>query len=128
MLSKFKIFKGYKATKAAVLTAKTAITFGKSFRATLTAIKAGSIAAGTATTGIGGLVMMAVWIIVDVLLGEIFEWLSNRNVCTLLPLWWENYPFVAGVKDGEKILLTSSNAVGTDENDQSDGIERTENE
>ena len=117
----YKVFKGYNAVKAVVGA-------GKGIKATLSAIKAGTIAAGTATTGVGGLVMAAIWIVVDILLGEIFEWLSNRNVCTLLPLWWENYPFVAGVKDGEKILLTSSNAVGTDENDQSDGVERTENE
>ena len=57
---------------------------------------------------------------IDRLLDNIFEWFSNKNVCVLLPLWWENYPFVSGVKDGEKILLVQSNSTGTPENNRMD--------
>lgn len=96
----------YKAVKGAA----------KGIQITLTAIKAGTIATGTAAGGIPGLVIAAIWIIVDILISEIIDWFSNRNVCVLLPLWWEGYPFVAGVKDGEKILLMGSNANSTDEN------------
>ena len=53
---------------------------------------------------------------------EFFEWLSNKNVCILLPLWWENYPFVTGVKDGEKILLMQNNSSATEENTKGDMI------
>lgn len=87
---------------------------------TLSAIKAGSIATGTAAGGLPGLIIAAIWIVVDILLQEVFEWISNKNVCVLLPLWWEGYPFVSGVKDGEKILLVDSNATGTDENNKAD--------
>jgi cell wall-associated NlpC family hydrolase len=93
---------------------------GKGIKATLTAIKAGTIATGTAAGGVPGLVMAVIWIAVDILLSEFFEWLSNQNVCVLLPLWWEGYPFVAGTKDGEKILLMDSNSNSTDENTRED--------
>jgi hypothetical protein len=39
-------------------------------------------------------------------------------------MWWEGYPFVAGVKDGEKILLMNNNSTATKENTQDDGIKR----
>lgn len=35
-------------------------------------------------------------------------------------MWWEGYPFVAGVKGGEKILLVDSNATATGENTRAD--------
>jgi hypothetical protein len=106
-----KIYDGYKVVKAT----------GKGIKATLAAIKAGSIATGTAAGGVPGLVVAALWLAVDILLDELFEWLSNQNVCTLLPLWWEGYPFVSGVKDGEKILLMNNNANATEENTREDG-------
>ena len=59
-------------------------------------------------------------IVIDAILSEMFEWFSNKNVCTLLPLWWEEYPFVSGVKDGEKILLIKSNSTATPENTRDD--------
>ena len=65
---------------------------------------------------------------IDALLDEFFEWFSNKNVCTLLPLWWENYPFVSGVKDGEKILIMPSNSTATPENRREDAIEVESND
>jgi cell wall-associated NlpC family hydrolase len=59
-------------------------------------------------------VTLVVTIVIDALISEIFEWLENRNVCVLLPLWWEDYPFVCNTKDGENILLLKVNDM-TDE-------------
>ena len=78
-----------------------------------------AIGGAAAGTGIG----IPVWIAIEVLLRlakSLLEWIENRNVVVLLPLWWEGYPFVSGVKDGEKILLCSSNANATDENVESE--------
>lgn len=108
-----KVYKGYKAVATA----------GKGIKTTLAAIKAGTIATGAAAGGVPGLIMTVVWIVVDILLDELFEWLSNKNVCTLLPLWWDGYPFVAGTKDGEKILLVDNNANATNENTRADSQE-----
>ena len=114
-------------TGAAVKTFMTAFNSvmkaGKGIKTTLAAIKAGTIATGTAAGGVPGLIMAAVWIVVDILLSEVFEWLSNKNVCTLLPLWWEGYPFVSGTKDGEKILLVDNNANATNDNTREDSQE-----
>lgn len=104
-----KVYKGYKAVRT-----------GKSITNVLAAIKAGTIATGTAAGGLPGVIVAAIWIVVDILLQEAFEWFSNKNVCALLPLWWEEYPFVSGVKDGEKILLVDNNSNGTDENTKED--------
>lgn len=93
-------------------------------KATLAAAKAGSITVGTAAGGIPGLIAAAVWVAVDVLLANVIEWYSNRNVCVLLPLWWEGYLFVSGVKDGEKITLVQNNANPTEENTAEDSISR----
>ena len=92
-------------------------------KATLAAIKAGTVAvSGAATAGVGSIIALVAWTLVDILLQEFLQWLSNKNVCCLLPLWWENYPFVSGVKDGEKILLMPSNSNATSENTQGDLI------
>lgn len=94
---------------------------GKGIKNTLSAIKTATItAAGTPTGGIGSLVAIAVWALVDILVQEIFEWLQNKNVCVLLPLWWKGYPFVSGVNNGENILLirdmpTKENTGGIEE-------------
>lgn len=80
-------------------------------------IKAGTMAV-TGFTPIGVAVLVAS-ILVDILLDEVFEWLDNKNVCVLLPLWWENYPFVCNAKNGENILLCKANST-TEENKQSE--------
>ncbi len=81
----------------------------------LTAIKTGSILAGSAAGGFPGVIAAALWFVIDILIDDIFEWLSNKNVVVLLPMWWEGYPFVAGVKDGTKILLCDSNSTPTED-------------
>jgi beta-N-acetylglucosaminidase len=119
--------KGYKAAKATyevVQGARMVMKVTKGIKGTLAAIKAGTIAVGGMAGGWPSLVVAAIWMVVDILLDEVFEWLSNKNVCTLLPMWWEGYPFVAGVKDGEKILLMNNNSTATKENTQDDGIKR----
>lgn len=95
---------------------KVARTAGKGISAIIKGVQAGSIAVGTASGGVPGLVIAALWIVVDILLDELFEWLSNKNVCVLLPLWWQGYPFVSGVKDGDNILL-AGNSDGVEEGD-----------
>lgn len=94
---------------------------GKGVGKVLSGIKAGSIAAGGCVGGVGAIVVAAIWVLVDILIQDILDWFSNKNVCCLFPMWWEGYPFVAGVKDGEKILLQGQNANATKENDKSDG-------
>ena len=113
------------AFKTAYTAAKVA---GTGIKATLAAIQAGSIAAGTAAGGIPGVILAVVFLIIDILLDAVFEWLSNKNVCCLLPMWWEGYPFVAGVKDGTKILLCDSNstATGDGSSDRNAGSEENE--
>ena len=102
---------------------KTAEGAAKGVKGVLLAIKGGTtLVAGLGTVGVGAIVMLVVWTLVDILLDEFFEWLSNKNVCILLPLWWENYPFVTGVKDGEKILLMQNNSSATEENTKGDMI------
>lgn len=83
---------------------------------TIDAIKGGTtVAAGAVTGGAGSIVMFVLWTIVDLLLQDVLEWLSNRNVCCLLPLWWENTPFVAGTKGGRNILLVQGTDLATEE-------------
>lgn len=95
---------------------KVARTAGKGISAIIKGVQAGSIAVGTASGGLPGLIIAALWVVVDILLDELFEWLSNKNVCVLLPLWWQGYPFVSGVKDGDNILL-AGNSDGVEEGD-----------
>lgn len=94
----------------------------------LKGIKTGTIIAGGSIGGVGAIVVAAIWLVVDILIKELITWLSNKNVCVLLPMWWEGYPFVAGVKGGEKILLMGSNAVSTDENNRAEGYSTGESE
>lgn len=79
-------------------------------------IKVACTGAAIPTGGTSLIVSLVVWLVVDVLLSELFEWFSNKNVCVLLPMWWEGQPFVSGVKDGEKILLIGDTS-GVDEGD-----------
>ena len=119
----YDMIKTGKAVKTFVSSFNKVMKAGKGIKTTLAAIKAGTIATGSAAGGVPGLVIAVVWIVVDILLDELFEWLSNKNVCTLLPLWWDGYPFVAGTKDGEKILLVDNNANATNENTRADSQE-----
>lgn len=76
----------------------------------LTATKAAAKLAGP-----GYLIALAITFIIDKIVNAIFEWLSNKNVVCLLPMWWNDYPFVNNVKDGKKILLMGSNDTETGE-------------
>ena len=107
----------YNAVKAA----KVGFNIVKGFKTALTAVEVAGGAAAPETFGVS-LVVTVICFLIDIILDAVFEWFSNKNVCVLLPLWWENYPFVSGVKDGEKILLIPSNSTSTSENDRSDRL------
>ena len=111
------------AVNKAVNGIKTAMAAYKGFKAVYQGIKWGvSAAAGSVSFGVGTAISLIIFELVDWVISQVFEWLSNKNVVCLLPMWWQNYPFVTGVKDGEKILLIPSNATATDENDRGDAI------
>ena len=107
--------------------AKAGVNVVKGLKTMFTAIEAGGAAAAPETLGVS-LVVTVIMFMIDALLDEFFEWFSNKNVCTLLPLWWENYPFVSGVKDGEKILIMPSNSTATPENRREDATEVESND
>ena len=87
-------------------------------KATLSAIKAGTIAAaGVPTAGLGTLAAIIAFAAIDILLQDFFDWLDNKNVCVLLPLWWNGYPFVSGVNNGKNILLIRDMPTEEDEQD-----------
>ncbi len=89
--------------------------------------KAGIIARGIGTAGPnaisaglglgphGWIWLVGIHVVLKII-NSVAEYFSNKNCVILLPLLWENYPFVSGVKDGEKILLVPSNPNGTKEN------------
>ena len=125
-----------KATKAATQ----AVKFGRSvvgmvkavqtvntLSGVATDISAGLNAVGAAaapeTLGLSLAITLLITIVIDAILNALISWLENRNVVTLLPLWWEGKPFIAGVKDGEKILLIKDENSGSDENTGEDGVE-----
>jgi hypothetical protein len=81
------------------------------------------VAAAPETLGLSLAATLIITLTIDVVLDEIFSWLENRNVCVLLPLWWEGKPFIAGVKDGEKILLIGDENSGSEENTGAEGKE-----
>lgn len=87
---------------------------GTGIKATWTAISAGLKEAG-GVTGPGIVVVLAITFILDKLIGELFEWIENKNVVCLLPMWWNDYPFVCRTKDGKKILLMDGNNTATEE-------------
>ena len=107
--------------------AKAGMNVVKGLKTMFTAIEAGGAAAAPETLGVS-LVVTVIMFMIDALLDELFEWFSNKNVCVLLPLYWENYPFVSGVKDGEKILLMPSNSTATPENSRDDAIDIESND
>lgn len=86
----------------------------------------GAIGAGAAPFTFG--ISLLVTFIIDQLLNGLMEWFENKNVCVLLPMWWEGQPFVSGVKDGEKILLIKNTANATEENTGENGKETDEDE
>lgn len=94
----------------------------------ITAVRAGSIAAGSVAGGFPGVILASLWFVVDMLIDDLFEWFDNKNVVALLPMWWEGYPFVAGVKDGTKILLCDSNSTSTDDESSSKDSGRNDDE
>lgn len=99
--------------------AKTAIKaagFGiKTIKAIATGAEIAGVAAAPETCGFSLIISLAAWLLVDVLLDALFEWLDNKNTIVLLPLWREGYPFVTNVKDGEHILLCPSNSTATED-------------
>lgn len=113
----------YNAVKAA----KVGFNIVKGFKTALTAVEVAGGAAAPETFGVS-LVITVICFLIDIVLDAVFEWFSNKNVCVLLPLWWENYPFVSGVKDGEKILLMPSNSTATPENSRDDAIDIESND
>lgn len=113
----------YNAVKAA----KVGFNIVKGFKTALTAVEVAGGAAAPETFGVS-LVITVICFLIDIILDAVFEWFSNKNVCVLLPLWWENYPFVSGVKDGEKILLMPSNSTATPENRREDATEVESND
>lgn len=115
----YKILSGGKAIKDAIVLAKGAVDAIKAIKTIgdvgTTALKAVStVKAGFASSGVG-LIVAAIIQIAEIFLVNALSWLEHRNMVCLLPLWWENYPFVCNVKDGEKILLIDSNATATNE-------------
>ena len=111
----------------AVKTVKNISGIVKGVRSGLNAVAVASGAVAPETLGVS-LIITVICFAIDAILDSIFEWFSNKNVCVLLPLWWENYPFVSGVKDGEKILLIQSNSTATPENKRQDAVEVESND
>ena len=99
-----KFMEGYRTAKAA----------GTGIRVTISAITKGAMS----MSGFAGPYAPLMWagvFILDNIICAIFEWLENKNLVCLLPMWWEDYPFVYNTKDGKKILLMDSNANATEE-------------
>lgn len=88
---------------------KTVGSFVNGITATFNAIKSGAAVTGW------GIVISVVVQVVEILVRDLLLWIEYQNMVCLLPLWWENYPFVSGVKDGQKILLMDSNANASEE-------------
>lgn len=121
------VYKAYKTIKTGgqVITMTAGITTfleaantlkaARSLKNALNVIKLAPAAANSIPV-IGQVAWIVGWFVVDVLLESVFEYFENKNVLFLLPLWYENYPFVAGTKDGEHILPMGSNAIATEEN------------
>jgi hypothetical protein len=52
---------------------------------------------------------MVAMFVIERILHEVFLWIENRNVCVLLPLWYESSPFISGVQGQRKLLLYDTN-------------------
>lgn len=108
-------FKGVKAASGIVATAG-ALSKG------VLAIGQNAMGAALGIGPVGWVIAIGIFLL-DKLINAVLNYLANKNVVVLMPMYWQNYPFVSGVKDGEKILLMDSNATATDENDKSAGKE-----
>jgi hypothetical protein len=102
-------YKTLQATSAAVKTIKIVKGAGQAVNV-IKSIGAGVSAAAGTVFPPAAIIAFIIFTIIDILLNALFEWLENRNVCTLLPLWYEGSPFVSGVQGGQKILLCGSNS------------------
>lgn len=111
----------YTALKAAggiANMAKEMFTVGRGISGVLSALKDGTFAVSLAgapeTGGLSVVVGMVAWIAMSVLLDKVIEYLDNRNVIVIVPLYREGYPMANRIKDGEHILLLQDHN-GTDE-------------
>jgi len=100
----------------------------KEFEAAEGTILAIGAASAPETLGIGFAVSVLITIMLEIAISTISSWVENRNVCVLLPLWWEGKPFIAGIKDGEKILLINDENAGSEENTGEEGVETDQDE
>ena len=91
----------YKAVSTGLKVAKGAGQVVRLFKS----ISSGVTAAAGATFPPAAIVCFIIFTIIEILLNALFEWLENRNVCVLLPLWYEGSPFVSGTTGGKNILL-----------------------
>lgn len=101
-----------------ISTLKQAVTNLKVFVAGIKTLKnIAGVAAGLITGAIN-LVPGLGWVVsiaINIILNSLIEYLDNKNVIVLLPLWWEGYPMASLIKDGEHILLIPSNSTATDD-------------
>lgn len=84
-----------------------------------TAGAAGGAASAVASAGITIVIALAIQVILD----RVFEWLEQRNMVTLLPLWYYEQPWVAGIKGGKDILIMGSLSNATEEGDNVESSE-----
>jgi hypothetical protein len=84
-----------------------------------TAGAAGGAASAVASAGITIVIALAIQVILD----RVFEWLEQRNMVTLLPLWYYEQPWVAGIKGGKDILIMGSLSNATAEGDNVESSE-----
>lgn len=74
------------------------------------AIATVSGAAAPETGGLSIIAGIAIWILINSALSDIIEWVSNRNLIRILPLWRNSEPMANRIKDGEHILLCGGTA------------------
>lgn len=113
----FKVaWEGYDKSKSAYKIVRGISSINKLF----SSLNAASLKVATVIFPGWGLFWMATSIIIESLLQEVFDWIRNRNVCVLLPLWFEGYPFISGTQGQRKLLLDGTgdaNVYGRDDNE-----------
>jgi len=124
----FKTFTAAKSFFVAVRVISSINYVAKEFEAAEGTILAIGAASAPETLGIGFAVSVLITIMLEIAISTISSWVENRNVCVLLPLWWEGKPFIAGIKDGEKILLINDENAGSEENTGEEGVETDQDE
>jgi hypothetical protein len=87
--------------------------FGGGGAAAESAALGAGVASSIATAGLAIVVMLAV----DIALDWVFEFFEQRQMVTLLPLWYENQPYIAGIKNGTGILLCGEESNAAEETD-----------